>query len=263
MPRTGLKTILKTQGYVLNTYISMPGAFAAELYARQGWDAVSLDMQHGLISYDGAVAILQAVSAVDVVPMARIPWLDPAIIMKMLDAGLLGITCPMINTAAEADRLVRYAKYPPRGERSLGPLRASLLDGDGYARGANDTIAVFAMIETAEGLRNLDEILSVDGIDGIYVGPGDLAVSLGVEPRMQGYDPQIERALDRIAGRCAAKGAIAGILAPTAEAGTAMIARGFRFLTMSSDARALAGQASSWVQHLRKHVPATETSRHA
>lgn len=254
MPRPSLKTVMQSRGYVLNSHISMPGAFAAELYSRQGWDAVTLDLQHGLIGYDSTVAILQAIAAVDVVPLVRLPWLDPSAIMKMLDAGVLGLVCPMINTAAEAELLVRYAKYPPRGERSLGPLRAAMLDGDLYAGGANAAIAVFAMVETAQALANLDEILSVDGIDGIYVGPGDLALSMGVEPSTEGYDPKVDRAIDRIAERCAASGAVAGILAPTPEAGARMIERGFSFLTLSSDARALAGQARAWVQGVRQQA---------
>ena len=106
----------------------------------------------------------------------------------MLDAGVLDLVCPMINTAAQAEWLVRHAKYPPRGERSLGPIRAALLDGDTCSVVASAAGTVFAMIETAEALANLDQILAVDGIDGIYVGPGDLAVSLGVEPRMQNHD---------------------------------------------------------------------------
>ncbi len=252
MPRASLKTMLETRQYVLNSYISMPGAFAAELYSRQGWDAVTLDLQHGVIGYDSAVAILQAIAAVDVVPLVRLPWLDPAVIMKVLDAGVLGLVCPMINDAEQAELLVRYAKYPPRGERSLGPLRAAMLDGEGYAKGANSATTVFAMVETQQGLENLDRILAVEGVDGIYVGPGDLAMSMGVEPSMQAYDPTVDRAIDHIAERCAAHGAIAGILASTPEAGHGMIERGFRFLTMSSDARALAGQARAWVQGVRR-----------
>jgi 4-hydroxy-2-oxoheptanedioate aldolase len=134
-------------------------------------------------------------------------------------------------------------------------LRAAMLDGDLYAGGANAATTVFAMVETAQALANLDEILSVDGIDGIYVGPGDLALSMGVEPSMQGYDPKVERAIDRIAERCAATGAVAGILAPTPEVGARLIERGFRFLTLSSDARALAGQARAWVQGVRQQAP--------
>jgi 4-hydroxy-2-oxoheptanedioate aldolase len=247
MSRRTLKSIIAAKGYALTSYISMPGGLGAELYARQGWDAITLDLQHGLLGYDSMITVLQAIAAVDVVPLARVPWLDPSGIGRVLDAGVLGIACPMINAEADARALVRYSKYAPRGERSLGPLRAAMLDGDGYARTANEAVSVFAMIETAEALANLDAILGVEGIDGIYVGPGDLAVSMGVEPRMEGYDPQIERALDRISERCAAKGAIAGILAPNPAAAGHMLRRGFRFLTLSSDARALVAQAGAWV----------------
>ncbi|HWK47786.1 MAG TPA: aldolase/citrate lyase family protein, partial [Stellaceae bacterium] len=182
------------------------------------------------------------------------PWLDPSDIGKILDAGVLGVICPMINSAAEAELLVRYCKYPPRGDRSLGPIRAAMLDGDAYPAGANQAVAVFAMVETAVSLANLDEILAVDGVDGIYIGPGDLAVSMGVEPRMEGYHPDVDRAIDRIAQACATHGKIAGILAPNPDAGRRMLQRGFRFLTLSSDARALAAQARGWVTDVRRHA---------
>lgn len=250
-PRRSLKSIIAAQGYALTSYISMPGAFGAELYARAGWDAITLDLQHGLLGYDSAVAILQAIAAVDVVPLVRLPWLDPSGIGRILDAGVLGVTCPMINTAADAEALVRYSKYPPRGERSLGPIRAAMLDGDSYPAGANAAVAVFSMVETAQSLANLDDILAVDGMDGIYVGPGDLAVSMGVEPRMEGYHPDVDRAIDRIAERCAATGRIAGILAPNPEAAERMLRRGFTFLTLSSDSRALTAQARAWVTGTR------------
>lgn len=251
MSRRTLQSIIAAKGYALTSYISMPGGLGAELYARQGWDAITLDLQHGVLSYESMIVILQAIAAVDVVPLARVPWLDPSGIGRVLDAGVLGIACPMINTEEDAKALVRYSKYAPKGERSLGPLRAAILDGDGYARTANDRVAVLAMIETAEALSNLDAILGVEGIDGIYVGPGDLAVSMGVEPRMEGYDPQIERALDRISERCAAVGAIAGILAPNPAAAGRMLQRGFRFITLSTDTRALVAQASAWVTGTR------------
>jgi len=252
MPRRTVKSILKAQSHVLNGYITMPGAFSAELFARQGWDAVTLDLQHGLIGYESALAILQAIAAVDVVPMVRLSWLEPGPIMKMLDAGVLGVTCPMVNTADDAERLVRYCKYPPRGERSSGPLRASLLDGDGYAAGANDAINVFAMIETEQGVRNAEQILAVEGIDGIYLGLADLALSMGKTPHAGAHDPMVERAVDHILELCAARGRIAGVQARTPEAAWRMVQRGFRFITLSSDARALSLQVRSWVTDFRR-----------
>jgi 4-hydroxy-2-oxoheptanedioate aldolase len=250
--RRSLKDILRQHRYVLNSYIVMPDPVAAEFYARQGWDAVTLDMQHGLIGYESALAILQALSGIDVVPLARVPWLDPAAIMKALDAGILGITCPMINTRDEAERLVRYCKYPPRGERSHGPLRAALLDGDGYRQSANAAVNVFAMIETEQGVANAEEILAVDGLDGVYLGLGDLAISLGLPPRADNYDAPVERAVERMLELCARRGLIAGVQAQTPESAWRMIERGFGFITLSSDVKALTTQARAWVSGLRR-----------
>ena len=170
---------MAVNGYLLNGYCAMPSPFAAEIYARQGWDTVTIDMEHGSIGFDGAVAILQAITASGVVPLVRIPKVDAATIGMLLDAGALGITCAMINTAAEALELVRACKYPPRGIRSLSRVtRAALVYGPDYNALANEFTNVFAMIETAEGLANLDDITAVDGIDGIYVGSVDLAMSV-------------------------------------------------------------------------------------
>jgi 4-hydroxy-2-oxoheptanedioate aldolase len=150
------------------------GSIAKEPYVRS---VKVVDMQHGVIGYDVALTILQSLTAIDVVPLVRLPWLEPGIIMKLLDSGALGITCPMINTAKEAERLVRYCKYPPRGKRSAGPLRAAMIYGSDYIRKANDLVNVFAVIETAEAIVNVEEITAVDGIDGIYLGPRSLHVA--------------------------------------------------------------------------------------
>ena len=253
--RKTLKDVLAVRPYAVNGYCSLPGAFTAELFGRQGWDSVTLDLQHGLISYDSALAILQALTSVDVVPMARLSWLEPGPIMKLLDAGVLGITCPMICNAEQAERLVRYCKYPPRGERSLGPLRAGMINGDDYVREANSGVSVFPMIETAEGLNAVDEILSVDGIDGIYIGPGDLAVSLGEEPQPAKHAPRVQQAIDHIIDRCRSYNRVAGIFAPDVATASEMIRRGCRLITLSSDARILARQADVLVSALRDREP--------
>jgi 4-hydroxy-2-oxoheptanedioate aldolase len=236
----------------------MPSPFAAEIYSRQGWDTVTIDMEHGSIGFDSAVAILQAITASGVVPLVRIPTVDSATIGMLLDAGALGITCAMINTEAEARELVRACKYPPRGIRSLSRVtRAALIYGPDYNARANDLTNVFAMIETAEGLANLDAITAVDGIDGIYVGSVDLAMSvLGRFPPATGSDPEIdalvEDATRRIAARCKARDIIAGINAPTVEAAARLIANGYRFITLSSDVRALVLQTKAWIDGVRK-----------
>jgi 4-hydroxy-2-oxoheptanedioate aldolase len=236
----------------------MPSPFAAEIYSRQGWDSVTIDMEHGSIGFDGAVAILQAITASGVVPLVRIPQVDPAIIGMLLDAGALGITCAMINNAAEARELVRACKYPPQGTRSLSRvMRAAMIYGPDYNARANEFTNVFAMIETAEGLANLDEITAVDAIDGIYVGSVDLAMSvLGRFPPPIGSDPEIAAMLEdanrRIVARCKSRGIIAGINATTVDVAGRMIAGGFTFITLSSDVRAMVLQTRAWIDGVRR-----------
>ena len=149
--------------------------FSAEVMAHQGFDSLTIDMQHGVVDYQVAVTMLQGISTTGVVPLARVPWNDPARLMKILDAGAYGVICPMINTREEAEALVRACKYPPRGYRSWGPVRASIYAGTDYGDHANDDIVVMPMIETAEAVKNIDEILSVPGVDAVYVGPSDLS----------------------------------------------------------------------------------------
>jgi 4-hydroxy-2-oxoheptanedioate aldolase len=258
MHPASLKERMAVNGYLLNGYCAMPSPFAAEIYARQGWDAVTIDMEHGSIGFDGVVAILQAITGSGVVPLVRIPSVDSALIGMLLDAGALGITCAMINTETEAGELVRACKYPPRGTRSLSRVtRAALLYGADYNARANDSTNVFAMIETAEGLANLDGITAVDGIDGIYVGSVDLAMSvLGRFPPTTGSDPEIdamtEDANRRVVTRCRSRGIIAGVNANTVDDAARMIASGFTFITLSSDVRALVLQTKTWIDGVRQ-----------
>jgi 4-hydroxy-2-oxoheptanedioate aldolase len=252
-----LKERVALNDYVLNGYCQISSPFAAEVYALQGWDAVTIDMEHGSIGFDGAVAILQAITASGVVPLVRIPAVDTAIIGMLLDAGALGITCAMINTEAEALELVRACKYPPRGIRSLSrSTRATRVHGPDYNVRADELTSVFAMIETADGMENLDEITAVEGIDGIYFGSVDFAMSvLGRFPPAASADPEVDALIDeatrRIVARCKSRGIIAGINAPTVEAAGRMIANGFRFITVSSDVRALELQSKAWIDGVR------------
>jgi 4-hydroxy-2-oxoheptanedioate aldolase len=257
-PGDSLKERMAVNGYLLNGYCAMASPFAAEIYSRLGWDTVTIDMEHGSIGFDSAVAILQAITASGVVPLVRIPKVDSATIGMLLDAGVLGITCAMINTAAEARELVRACKYPPQGIRSLSRVtRATVIYGPDYNARANEFTNVFAMIETAEGLANLDEITAVDGIDGIYVGSVDLAMSvLGRFPPATGSDPEIDAMVEdanrRIVARCKSRDLIAGINAPTVDAAARMLASGFSFITLSSDVRALVLQTRAWVDGVRR-----------
>ncbi|MCO5089636.1 aldolase/citrate lyase family protein [Bosea sp. (in: a-proteobacteria)] len=237
---------------VLNGYCMIADPFVAEAFARQGFDAVTIDLQHGLADYASALRMLQAMTSCDVVPLVRVPGLDPGLMMKLLDAGALGITCPMISSAAAAEQFVRSTSYPPLGERSLGPIRAGLIYGRDYAGQANAAIARLAMIETAAGLENVEAIAAVPGLTGLYIGPGDLSLALGRPSRYDGFDPIVEKAVERILAACRANNIIAGTFAPTAERANELRRLGFRFITLNTDIAALQQQAKVWVDGYRK-----------
>jgi 4-hydroxy-2-oxoheptanedioate aldolase len=181
-----------------------------------------------------------------------VPWLEPGIVMKALDAGAYGVIAPMINTREDAQKLVAYTHYAPRGTRSFGPVRAMLYGGADYPTQANDTIVAFAMIETAQALDNLDAILSVEGLDAIYIGPSDLSLALGCKPVFDDVEPKVAQAIDHIVDRARAHGVYAGIHNGRPDVAQARIAKGFRFVTVSSDARILAAGAQELLGAMRR-----------
>jgi 4-hydroxy-2-oxoheptanedioate aldolase len=220
--------------------------------AHQGFDSLTVDLQHGVVDYQTAVTMLQAVSTTPVIPLARVPWNDPALLMKILDAGVYGVICPMVNTRAQAEALVAACKYPPRGYRSFGPVRASIYAGADYVDHANDDVIVMPMIETAEAVKNLDEILSVPGVDAVYVGPSDLSLALGCKPRLDQTDPPVVEAQQKIVEACRRRGVVAGIHNATSAYALKMIAAGYRFVTLASDSRFLAKEAAAEVAVVRR-----------
>ena len=225
---------------VLNGWLAIPNSFAAETMAHQGWDSLTIDMQHGLIDGAALVTMLQAISTTPTVPIVRVPWLEPGVLMKALDAGAYGVICPMVNTREDAQKLVAWTHYALRGTRSFGPIRASLYAGNDYAAHADKTVVRFAMIETAQALDNLDAILSVEGLDAIYIGPSDLSLSLGCKPVFDDIEPPVQQAVEHILARARAHGVVAGIHNGRADVARARVALGFRFVTLGSDARLLA-----------------------
>jgi 4-hydroxy-2-oxoheptanedioate aldolase len=249
-----VKSIWARGGSVVNGWLSIPSAFSAEVMAHQGFDSLVVDMQHGVVDYQAAVTMLQAISTTAVMPMARVPWNDPAFIMKILDAGAYGVICPMVNNRREAEQLVRTCKYPPKGFRSFGPVRASIYAGSDYATHANDTIVVMPMIETAEALANLDEILSTPGVDAIYVGPADLSLALGCTPKLDQTEAPVVDALARILAACKRHGVVAGIHNATSAYALRMVAQGWQFVTLASDSRFLAARAAEEAAAVKQTV---------
>lgn len=252
MRENRLRTLWAEGQAALNGWLTIPDSFGAEVMAHQGWDALTIDMQHGLIDVQRMVSMLQAISTTATVPVVRVPWLEPGVLMKALDAGAYGVICPMISTREEAQRLVSYTHYAPMGTRSFGPIRASLYAGADYAREADRTIVAFAMIETAQALENLDAILSVEGLDAIYVGPSDLSLALGCRPVFDDVEPKVAQAIEHIVARAQAHGVVAGVHCGRADVARARVALGYRFVTVCSDTRLLAAGAQDVLAAVRK-----------
>ncbi|MGI9335722.1 MAG: HpcH/HpaI aldolase family protein, partial [Gammaproteobacteria bacterium] len=182
----------------LNAWLSIPSTVTAELAGKQDFDSVTVDLQHGLNDYTSALPMLQALATSNATAMARVPWLEPGIIMKLLDAGALGLICPMVNSREEAEALVRYSNYPPKGERSFGPTRAVVHYGADYFEHANDTVVTLAMVETERALSQLDDIVKTKGLTGVYIGPSDLRLSMGYQPKLDQEEPAVVAAIHKI-----------------------------------------------------------------
>lgn len=251
MRENRLRSLWKAGDAAVNGWLAIPNSFSAETMAHQGWDSLTIDLQHGVVDYQAMVTMLQAISTTPTVPVVRVPWLEPGIIMKTLDAGAYGVICPMVSTREDAQKLVAYTSYAPRGTRSFGPVRALLYGGADYPTHANDTIVRFAMIETAQALDNLDDILSVEGLDAIYIGPSDLSLALGCKPTFDEVDPKAAEAIDHILARAKAHNIVAGIHNGAPEVALGRIAKGFQFVTVGSDARLMAAGAQAVVGKMK------------
>lgn len=235
-----------TQGATaINGWCAIPSPVTAEIVARAGFDMATIDLQHGLIDYQAALTMLQAMQGGPTPVLARVPWNEPGIIMKCLDAGFAGVICPMVNTVEDAERLVSAARYAPLGGRSFGPTRANLVHGASYAKTANDRVLLLAMIETREALGNLDGILAVPGLDGVYVGPSDLGLSLGYEPTLDPTEPEVLQAIADIGARARAAGRIAGCHCGTPAMVRRLQAQGFHFGSLLTDLRLFANALSA------------------
>lgn len=237
MPITDLHAHFAAGGTAVNGWCAMPSPVTAEIMGRAGFDMMTVDLQHGLVDYQMALTMLQVLQGLPAPVLTRVPWNEPGIIMKCLDAGFAGVICPMINTVDDARRLVQAARYAPLGGRSFGPTRANLVHGQAYARTANTKVLLLAMIETREALSNLDGILAVEGIDGIYVGPSDLGLSLGYEPTLEPTATEVIDAISEIVTRTKAAGRIAGIHTGSPAMIKAMLQQGFDFASLLTDLR--------------------------
>ena len=207
--------------------------------ARDGWDAVVIDMQHGQAHYTDMVDAVAGIVAAGVAPVVRVGIGDEVLLGRAPDAGAVGVICPMINSGQEAAAFARACKYPPLGQRSFASVRAMnvhAMAGPEYLTAANELVVTFAMVETAQALKHIDAIASTPGIDAVFVGPNDLSVSLSdgevVDPTLA----KVEQALRLIVRKCAAHQVVAGAFANTPEIARAYRDMGFKFIAVASDA---------------------------
>ena len=244
---------------VINGWLGIPSSVSAENMAQANWDSLTVDLQHGMVDYQAAVPMMQAICTKPTIPLARVPWFEPGIIMKLLDAGAYGIICPMINSRAECEAFVGACRYAPAGYRSFGPVRAAWYAGADYWKHANETVITMAMIETLNAVDSLDEILSVPGLDSIYVGPSDLSLTLGCKP---GFPPEAKviDVIKIIAEAAERHGIYAGIHCGSGKMAKEMISYGYQFVTLLADNAFLAGAAKAAVAEMREDASVNSKS---
>jgi 4-hydroxy-2-oxoheptanedioate aldolase len=235
----------------INGWLTVPATLSAEIMARAGFDSVTIDMQHGAIDYSDALALLTALTATEVTPLVRVPSSDPSFVTRVLDIGALGVICPMINSAAEGRTFAAGARYYPVGNRSSGPLRAAMIYGADYFKQVNDAVVVLGMVETPGAIANLDEILEIETMDGIYVGPNDLGIAMGMAAGTDREEAQFIRTLEDIARRANAHRKIPGLHTNSSRYAARAIAMGFGFVTVCADAGLIREGATAAVRDVR------------
>ena len=235
----------------INAWCSIPSAVTAEMMSMNDFDSITIDMQHGLVDYQAALNMLQVFSGSEKTPMVRVPWNEPGIIMKSLDAGALGIICPMINTPEDATNFVGATRYAPEGHRSSGPTRALMVHGASYQDEANEKIISLAMIETVEALENVEKIAATEGLTGIYIGPSDLSISMGFNPGLDRVEPEMISAINKIYDACKNNNIKVGIHCLSPSYLKEKLSNGYDLATLASDVRIYAEGLSNKIKEAR------------
>ncbi|MEO8203170.1 MAG: aldolase/citrate lyase family protein [Betaproteobacteria bacterium] len=244
-------------------FLSIPHCLSAEMMAHTGLDWLCVDMQHGCIDYSDAVPMLAAISTTAVTPIVRVPWNEPSMIMKVLDAGAYGVIVPMVSNRAEAAAAVAACRYPPKGIRSNGPNRAALYGGPDYQKHADNEMLCIVMIETAEGIEKMDEIASTPGIDAVYIGPTDLALALGLPPVMDNDDPKHVATVNRVLETCRKHKVVAAMHTMSAKYTQRYIDQGFQMVMLTADRLAMSNFVKAEVGKLTGWTPLVPTQEPA
>jgi len=233
--RNRVKEMLREGKATIGAWVTIGHPDVSEIMAHRGFDWLVFDTEHAPLSVGTVQNLIQATGGSDIAPIVRVAWNDMVLIKLALDIGSFGLVIPWVNNREEAIRAVRATRYPPSGNRGVGPRRAAsygarLIE---YMGEADRELVVVCQIETEEAIRNLEEILSVDGIDVLFVGPADLSTSLG--HRGDWHHPDVEKAISRVLEASKKANAAAGIYAMSIDDAKRYVAEGFRFVALGSD----------------------------
>ena len=238
-------------GLAIGTMCNAASPLIGEWLGHSGYDFVVVDLQHGENNLDSVQVMLQALSSTPATPVVRVPANIPMYIQRVLDLGAYGIIVPLVNTREEAEGVVASVRYAPRGARSFGPVRGAMYGGPDYFSKSADELLTLVMIETAQGLANAREIVAVDGVDGVFVGPADLNISLGHSPEAPAIAQQTEAAIVQILAATRDAGKIAGVHAFSLDDARRRAEQGFRYMTVLADTRMIRAEATRILGALR------------
>jgi 4-hydroxy-2-oxoheptanedioate aldolase len=251
-----LKQLWRDGKPALGVWVSTGDPYVVESLGRAGFDWVLIDMQHGMgIDVRRAVACLQALSGTEAVALVRLPWNQPEYFQWVLDAGAQGVLVPLVNAPEDARRAVQACRYPPLGNRSFGPNRARLYDPDYFER-ANDEVVLLVQVETREAVEQAEAIARVEGVDALYIGPADLAISMGLPPGLDVQDPAHVAACRRVLEAARAAGKAAGIHCAGPEEVVRRFQEGWVFCPAGSDIGFVNAGARRAVEVVRGTRPA-------
>ena len=247
-----VRSLLADGDLAITAWVSSGDPYAAEVLAHSGYDAVTVDLQHGMFGLTEAIRCLQAIGGSPAVPLVRCRSNDAAEIGQLLDAGAYGVICPQVDSAHDAARFVAACRYPPVGRRSFGPARGLLYGGPDYAAHANGTVLAIAMVESPESVADLDAILATSGLDAIYVGPNDLSIAAGYPPHGPVVSAELADTMRHIASSAAARDVPCGAFALTAEQAVEFAGWGYRLIAPGNDMHLLRAESARRLATLRR-----------
>ncbi|MEE2778837.1 MAG: aldolase/citrate lyase family protein [Acidobacteriota bacterium] len=230
-----IKQLWQENQPAFGVWLSACSPFVTEQIAAVGFDWLLVDGEHSAVDLQTMVQMFQAVSTRESMPLARVAWNDPVQIKRVLDSGAYGVVIPWVNTPDEARQAVSACRYPPDGTRGFGPWRAALYGGRDYAQHANEEIACIIQIETVSAIESIDDILSVPGVDGVMIGPTDLAMDMGLKPRADHPDPGHQDLCREVLEACQRHGVAPGIFTSGPDEAARRADEGWRFLPVGSD----------------------------